>query len=227
MTIIHDYLTLQKKYATQYGSKTVVIMEVGSFYELYGIRENDIIQDVAQLLNIALTKRDKRVQEVNTKNPYLVGFTAISLSKYLRVLLNHNYTVVRVDQVTNPPNPKREVTKIYSPSTSIDEFDIADTNYILCMYIETIQKKMCIGLSLIDLSTGNSILYEAYDSKNSTDKHLALQESFRFIHTYILSGNFGNVEKSPHFKQQCFADRVPSGSLRQVFHWCHARDGGL
>ena len=128
MTIIHDYLTLQKKYATQYGSKTVVIMEVGSFYELYGIRENDIIQDVAQLLNIALTKRDKRVQEVNTKNPYLVGFTAISLSKYLRVLLNHNYTVVRVDQVTNPPNPKREVTKIYSPSTSIDEFDIADTN---------------------------------------------------------------------------------------------------
>lgn len=184
MTIIHDYLTLQKKYANQYGSKTVVIMEVGSFYELYGIRENDIIQDVAQLLNIALTKRDKRVQEVNTKNPYLVGFTAISLSKYLRVLLNHNYTVVRVDQVTNPPNPRREVTKIYSPSTSIDEFDIADTNYILCIYIETIQKKMCIGLSLIDLSTGNSILYEAYDSKNTTDKHLALQESFRFIHTY-------------------------------------------
>ena len=124
MSTPQQYLDLQKKYSKQYGKKTIVIMEIGSFYEMYGIEEDGgILKEIAELLNIALTKRDKKVKEVNTKNPYLVGFTSISISKYLRVLLNHNYTVVRVDQITNPPNPKREVTKIYSPSTSIDEFD--------------------------------------------------------------------------------------------------------
>ena len=184
MTIIDDYLSLQKKYTAQYGKKTLVIMEVGTFYEMYGIREDDILKEISQLLNVALTKRDKKIKEVNTKNPYLVGFTAISISKYLRVLLNHNYTVVRVDQVTEPPNPKRNVTKIYSPSTSLDEYDVKDTNYMICLYIETINNKMCIGMSLIDLTTGNSIVYEAYDSKNRTDKYVSLQEAYRFIYTF-------------------------------------------
>ena len=133
MTIIDDFLTLQKKYTAQYGKKTIVIMEVGSFYEMYGIREDDIVKEIAQLLNIALTRRDKKIKEINTKNPYMIGFTSISISKYLRVLLNHNYTVVRIDQVTPPPNPKRKVVKIYSPSTSLDEYDMKDTNYILCL----------------------------------------------------------------------------------------------
>ncbi|MDA9673910.1 hypothetical protein N9T73_00235 [bacterium] len=186
MSTPQQYLDLQKKYSKQYGKKTIVIMEIGSFYEMYGIEEDGgILKEIAELLNIALTKRDKKVKEVNTKNPYLVGFTAISISKYLRVLLNHNYTVVRVDQVTQPPNPKRKVTKIYSPSTAIDEYELNDTNYMMCLFIESFDnEKMCIGISLLDVTTGNSILYEIYDSKNKTDKHLALQEAYRIIHTF-------------------------------------------
>ena len=84
MTIIDDYLALQKKYTNQYGKKTIVIMEVGTFYEMYGIRENDIVKEIAQLLNIALTKRDKKIKEVNTKNPYLVGFLAIKVIANIR-----------------------------------------------------------------------------------------------------------------------------------------------
>lgn len=186
MSTPQQYLDLQKKYSKQYGKKTIVIMEIGSFYEMYGIEEDGgILKEIAELLNIALTKRDKKVKEVNTKNPYLVGFTSISISKYLRVLLNHNYTVVRVDQVTQPPNPKREVTKIYSPSTTIDDYELNDTNYMMCLFIESFDnEKMCIGISLLDVTTGNSILYEIYDSKNKTDKHLALQEAYRIIHTF-------------------------------------------
>ena len=39
--IIDDYLELQQKYEKQYGSQTVVLMEVGSFYELYGVNNTD------------------------------------------------------------------------------------------------------------------------------------------------------------------------------------------
>jgi len=184
MTIIDDFLSMQKKYTIKYGKKTIVIMEIGSFYEMYGIREDGILKDISQLLNIVLTKRDKKKKEINVKNPLLVGFTSVSISKYLRVLLNHNYTVVRVDQTTSPPNPKREVTRIYSPSTSIEEYSIKDTNYILCLYIETNNDKMAIGMTLIDLTTGKSIVYEAYDSLNPKEKHTALQEAYRFIYTF-------------------------------------------
>ena len=184
MTIIDDYLTLQRDYSAKYGTKTLVIMEIGTFYEMYGIKENDIIQEVSQLLNIVLTKRDKRNKEVNSKNPYMAGFTSISLSKYLRVLLNHNYTVIKVDQITEPPNPERKVTKIYSPSTSLDECEIKDTNYMACLFISTYTEKLCIGMSLIDITTGTSIVYEVYDSKNTTDKCMALQEAYRFIYTF-------------------------------------------
>jgi hypothetical protein len=36
MGIIIEYLNLQKKYQDQYGERTVVLMQIGSFYEIYG-----------------------------------------------------------------------------------------------------------------------------------------------------------------------------------------------
>jgi DNA mismatch repair protein MutS len=37
MSIVQDYLDLTKKYQTEYGSKTIVLMEVGSFFEVYAL----------------------------------------------------------------------------------------------------------------------------------------------------------------------------------------------
>ena len=38
-------------------------------------------------------------------------------------LLNNNYTIVLVEQVTSPPNPEREVTEVISPGTIIDSYN--------------------------------------------------------------------------------------------------------
>ena len=185
--LIEEYLDLQLKYEKIYGNKTIVIMEVGSFYEIYGLENIGKVREITELLNITMTRRDKRVDEVTIKNPYMAGFNSICLSKFLRVLLDNNYTVVKVDQVTDPPNPKREITQIYSPSTSIDEYNSSSSNYIVCLYIEIINQintgkdQMCIGLSAIDLMTGENIVYEVYD--NSIEM-FALQEAYRFIQTY-------------------------------------------
>jgi DNA mismatch repair protein MutS len=37
MSIVQDYLDLTKKYQAEYGSKTIVLMEVGSFFEVYAL----------------------------------------------------------------------------------------------------------------------------------------------------------------------------------------------
>ena len=41
MAIVQDYLDLTKKYQSEYGEKTIVLMEVGSFYEVYALIKPD------------------------------------------------------------------------------------------------------------------------------------------------------------------------------------------
>ena len=38
MTIVNDYLNYTKKYKEQYGKKTIVLMQVGSFFEVYALK---------------------------------------------------------------------------------------------------------------------------------------------------------------------------------------------
>ena len=37
MTIIDEYFEYQEKYEKIYGEKTIVLMEVGGFFEIYGV----------------------------------------------------------------------------------------------------------------------------------------------------------------------------------------------
>ena len=37
MTLIDDYFELQVKYEKKFGEKTIVLMQVGGFFEIYGV----------------------------------------------------------------------------------------------------------------------------------------------------------------------------------------------
>ena len=41
MTIVKEYLDLTEKYKKEYGEKTLVLMQVGSFFEAYGLLDKD------------------------------------------------------------------------------------------------------------------------------------------------------------------------------------------
>jgi DNA mismatch repair protein MutS len=41
MTIIQDYLKLTKELINNYGEKSLVLMQVGSFFECYALLEKD------------------------------------------------------------------------------------------------------------------------------------------------------------------------------------------
>ena len=38
-SLIEDYFEYTKKHVNEYGEKCIVLMMVGAFYEMYGIRE--------------------------------------------------------------------------------------------------------------------------------------------------------------------------------------------
>ena len=59
--IYHEYINYQKKFEKKYGEKTIVLMQVGAFFECYGIKNNDIkegkVEEVADIMNILVTKK--------------------------------------------------------------------------------------------------------------------------------------------------------------------------
>jgi DNA mismatch repair protein MutS len=184
MTLIDEYLEYQIKYEKIYGKKTIVLLECGSFYEFYGVNNEKEkitpIIEVTQLLNIQLTRRNKSILKNDRGNPLLAGITSIAIEKYLRVLLENRYTVVKVDQITSPPNPKRAVTQIYSTGTDIDLINKPDANNLLSVYLEKINNNINFcGISIIDLTVGKNYIYETYDTKE--DSIIAMDELQRFI----------------------------------------------
>lgn len=194
MTLIDDYLSDQKIYEQKYGEKTIVLMQVGHFYECYGI-DNETEQingthlaKLADILNIQLTRKNKSIKENSRKNPLMIGVNIFSIDKYIQILLNNYYTIILIEQVGESPYLERKVTNIYSPGTNIEYTSRGDTNNLMSIYIENskpsnyLKSIMCAGVSVIDLSTGKNKVYETYSNIN--DKNYALDELFRCIQTY-------------------------------------------
>ena len=94
--IIDDYIEYMNKYKQQYGEKCIVLLQVGSFYEMYTIyennnAENNDIYKVADICGIITTKKNKSISEISLNNPVMAGFPLHSLNKFTQILLNNNY----------------------------------------------------------------------------------------------------------------------------------------
>lgn len=183
--ILQEYFFYQEKYTKLYGTSTIIFMRIGDFYEAYATEEKGFdLSKIAEVTNLAKTRKDKKIEKVDDKNPYMMGFQYASLHKFLKLMVDNGFTVVIVDQITPAPNPKRAVTGIYSAGTYINDNDSIDSNNIVCIYIED-EKQMsgnyltCIGLSSVDLTTGECSVYEIFSVPG--DEKYALDEAYRFI----------------------------------------------
>lgn len=184
--IYDEYEGYVIQYKKEYGSNVVVLLQVGSFYEIYDADDGLVdIKTISEIMNITLTRKNKNVLSISKSNCNMSGFPAYTLSKYTNILLQNNYTVVVVSQITDPPKPKRGVTAIYSPGTKIDELTTYENNYLMSLYIDenqdlkTGQYTLNIGVSYIDVSTGSSYVFET--GSKPEDKHYALDETYRII----------------------------------------------
>ena len=105
-----------------------------------------------------------------------------------QILLNNKFTVVLIEQVTPPPEPERKITNIYSPGTNISYGLNEESSNLVSVYIEGIKRikdyktNISVGMSVIDLSTGKSIIYETH--AEASDNNRALDEVYRFINTH-------------------------------------------
>mgnify|MGYP001222311378 CR=1 FL=1 len=191
---IKKYIEYHEKYTKKYGENTVVLMQSGSHFNIFAVINDEVsigpdIYHICQnILNNALqvTKQNKKNPEISYSNCLLAGFPIYVIQKYENILLNNNYTVVIVEQITPPPNPERGVTRIVSPGTTIDSPDKNDTHYLMSIYIEMneyMNKDVYItGISVIDLSTGKNNLH--YIISKIDDSQLWIDEVGKYIHFY-------------------------------------------
>ena len=113
MTLIDDYLDEQIKYEQKYGKYTIVLMQVGHFYEAYGVdndQENTNSENMirlADIMNIQMTRKNKSITGNSRGNPLMIGVNIYSIDKYIQILLNANYTIVLISQTSEPPYVKR------------------------------------------------------------------------------------------------------------------------
>jgi DNA mismatch repair protein MutS len=199
MMIIDDYLNYLHEFRNKYGDNTIIMMQVGSFFELYAIDINSkYLYTIADICGIQVSRKNKTIQEVSKNNPLMCGFPLYVLNKYVQLILQNNYTIVLIEQVTEPPEPKRKITEIISPSTNIN-VNSKKSNYILVLYYEIINDLLVVGISGVDLSTGRCFIYENGSSKS--DPQYTLDETYRLITTYnpseilILSNNVDDDNK--------------------------------
>ena len=69
MTLIDEYLEEQQKYEKKYGKQTIVLMQVGHFYEAYAVNNekeksnSDNLYQLSDIMNIQMTRKNKSISE--------------------------------------------------------------------------------------------------------------------------------------------------------------------
>jgi DNA mismatch repair protein MutS len=196
--IYDDYIDYTSKYQSQYGDKTLVLLQVGDFFEIYGV-QNDTenvgadMYTIGDMCNLTITRKNKTILENNRSNPLMAGFPLYAVSKHIQTLVSNGYTVVVIRQVTPPPNVTRAVTEIISPSMNIQPSS-QDSNFLLVYYWDhACSPFLSVGISGVDVSTGKTFCYEV--GSTASDPAYALDEAFRILQCYqpkevvILSSN--------------------------------------
>ena len=61
LTVIEQYFLDQEKYEKKYGENTIVLTEVGSFFEIYGVVNDNMkrgrIYEIADITNLSISKK--------------------------------------------------------------------------------------------------------------------------------------------------------------------------
>jgi DNA mismatch repair protein MutS len=180
------YYECHDEYASMYGEKTIIFAQIGKFYEAYfDPRKNrgySKLHELEPLLDVKFIKKNPQ------SGMSQFGFPVNSLMEKLEILTTNGYTIVIFDQqTTDGESFERICSGVYSPGTVLTDKQKLDANYIMCAYIcEEPQLKskplFSIGVSLVDLSTGSSIVHEFYSDK--TDENFGLDELLRMIQIF-------------------------------------------
>ena len=184
------YFELQRYYEERYGSDALMFIEVGNFFEVYEVNNDTLkigkAKEIAEFLNIQLTRKNKTILENSVANPLMAGVPTISLERYLaRLVQSRKYTVILVRQKGIPPKVKRYIGNIISPGTNFEYQNDARENNIVSILVDENRGVYSVGYAAIDVTTGKTIVNEIHSPRD--DRTYALDELFSLLQSYHTS----------------------------------------
>lgn len=168
-TIYHKYLEYESNYSKHYGSKTIVLMMVGSFFEVYGLKNDTSakIHDFSRICQMNVSEKKKVL--VNGSPVLMAGFPEYTLERYVQKLSDAGYTSVIIvqDEENSVQGGKKKhmVHSICSPGTLIADTNVLSNN-TMCIWLHTYipirahKVYLICGISVINIYTGQSHIYE-------------------------------------------------------------------
>ena len=150
----------------------LIFFRMGDFYESFG----DDAKTIARELEITLTARGK---DKSGERMPLAGIPYHAIDTYLPRLINKGYKVAICEQLEDPKQAKgvvkRGVIRVVTPGTAIDSsmFSDASNNYLMAVAGrefgksgKNTEKEIKIGVSFLDISTGEFLTTQFRDSEN-------------------------------------------------------------
>jgi len=161
----------------QQHKNELLMFRMGDFYEMFG----EDAKKASLILNIVLTARCKGTPN---ETP-MCGIPHHALNNYLVKFMAAGQRVAICDQVSDPSLPgivKREVTRVITPGTTLDDSTLENknNNFIVSLYLQ----KNIWGLTVADLTTGEFKVAEI------TDFNLLKNELFRINASEIILPEF-------------------------------------
>ncbi len=182
--MMKQYLDIKRKY-----QDAILLFRLGDFYEAFF----DDALVVSKVLNIVLTKR---------QDAPMAGIPYHALDNYLKKLVDSGYKVAICEQMEDPATAKgivkREVTRVITPGTLIeDELLTTSNNYMASIYETKAGELYCV---LTDSSTGD-VIVKKFDN---------LEEFYDFAETHEISQIICPESLYPKLKDRIkiFIDRL-------------------
>tara|TARA_B100001175_G_scaffold153241_1_gene129861 strand:+ start:2621 stop:5629 length:3009 start_codon:yes stop_codon:yes gene_type:complete len=170
MSLIENYFEETKKYKKSHGEKTIILIQVGSFFECYAIVETDgslkgsSIEEFSRICDMSIARKNTCV---GNKKVVMAGFGLTQLEKYVKRLLENGYTVPVITQNVQAKGAQRDIACIYSPGMYFNDDSDNLSNNTICIWLNISKPNnvikeslLTVGLSIIDILTGKLINFE-------------------------------------------------------------------
>ena len=171
MPLVQDYIQYSNKWKREYGNKTCVLMQCGSFFEMYGLRNKDgtisDVTDVEELANVCDILVANKSNKVNGKQVVMAGFGISQIDKYIRRFQENGYTcAIYTETKQGSTVISRDLSEIVSPGTYFGEDNHQISSNAVCVWIKKVTASkynpelIVSGISAIDVNTGMSSMYQ-------------------------------------------------------------------
>ena len=223
MALLKEYFELTQQYQCEYGENTLLLMQVGSFFEVYGTIHKLTKQVYRSLISDFSAACDLRIAEKNSsfegEQVVMAGFNCGILDKYLKKIQNAGFRVVVYTQSETDKKITRGLFGIFSPGTYFNEESVELTNNFTCIWINFVHnhifmkgRYVVVGVANVDTYTGKTSIFQFKEmyTRNPTN----FDELERFLSIY-----------NPN--EVILISNLPSDDLNDVIEYANIKCGSI